>query len=70
MKDVLVVAGGYTNATQFQVSTAYKCAVILRDLIAPYILQRRKSDVGTQLPEKKEQVISVLPIASDPTPMR
>lgn len=53
----IVFQGGYTNASRFQVATAYKCAVILRDLIAPYILQRRKADVGTQLPAKKEQVL-------------
>ena len=39
-----------------QVSTAYKCAVVLRDLIAPYLLRRRKSDVNAQLPKKTEQV--------------
>lgn len=39
-----------------QVSTAYKCAVILRDLIAPYLLRRRKADVQAQLPQKTEQV--------------
>jgi SNF2 family DNA or RNA helicase len=39
-----------------QVSTAYKCAVILRDLIAPYLLRRRKADVAHQLPQKTEQV--------------
>ena len=40
-----------------QVSTAYKCAVVLRDLIAPYLLRRRKSDVSAQLPKKTEQVL-------------
>lgn len=40
-----------------QVSTAYKCAVVLRDLIAPYLLRRRKADVATQLPKKTEQVL-------------
>ncbi len=39
-----------------QVSTAYKCAVILRDLISPYLLRRRKADVNAQLPNKTEQV--------------
>ncbi len=39
-----------------QVSTAYKCAVVLRDLIAPYLLRRRKEDVAQQLPAKTEQV--------------
>ena len=39
-----------------QVTTAYKCAVVLRDLIAPYLLRRRKADVSAQLPKKTEQV--------------
>lgn len=39
-----------------QVTTAYKCAVVLRDIIAPYLLRRRKADVNTQLPKKTEQV--------------
>lgn len=39
-----------------QVSTAYKCAVMLRDMISPYLLRRRKVDVNTQLPNKTEQV--------------
>ncbi len=39
-----------------QVSTAYKCAVVLRDLISPYLLRRRKADVALQLPKKTEQV--------------
>ena len=38
-------------------STAYKCAVVLRDLIAPYLLRRRKADVASQLPKKTEQVL-------------
>ena len=40
-----------------QVSTAYKCAVVLRDLIAPYLLRRRKADVAKSLPKKTEQVL-------------
>jgi len=49
--------GGYANASAVQVSTAYRCAVILRDLISPYLLRRRKADVGTALPKKTEQVL-------------
>ncbi|KAK9827355.1 hypothetical protein WJX81_000181 [Elliptochloris bilobata] len=49
--------GGYANASAQQVSTAYKCAVVLRDLIAPYLLRRRKEDVAQQLPSKTEQVL-------------
>lgn len=46
-------------ACTLQVSTAYKCAVMLRDIIAPYLLRRRKADVNAQLPGKTEQVRSV-----------
>ncbi|KAL7747064.1 DNA repair protein rhp26 [Sorochytrium milnesiophthora] len=49
--------GGYVNATNVQVQTAYKCAVILRDLINPYLLRRMKVDVATDLPHKSEQVL-------------
>ncbi|KAK9811155.1 hypothetical protein WJX73_007203 [Symbiochloris irregularis] len=49
--------GGYANASAMQVSTAYKCAVVLRDLIAPYLLRRRKADVAQSLPKKTEQVL-------------
>ncbi|KAI8904392.1 SNF2 family N-terminal domain-containing protein [Gorgonomyces haynaldii] len=48
--------GGYANATNFQVQTAYKCACILRDLISPYMLRRVKADVARDLPEKQEQI--------------
>lgn len=48
--------GGYSNASTLQVTTAYKCAIVLRDLIAPYLLRRRKVDVNTDLPNKTEQV--------------
>ena len=50
--------GEYWHVTPIrvrQVSTAYKCAVVLRDLIAPYLLRRRKEDVAQQLPAKTEQ---------------
>lgn len=38
-------------------STAYKCAVTLRDIIAPYLLRRLKADVNHFLPKKTEQVL-------------
>lgn len=47
--------GGYANASRLQAATAYKCAVVLRDLINPYLLRRRKADVSLQLPKKTEQ---------------
>jgi SNF2 family DNA or RNA helicase len=48
--------GGFSNATKLQVQTAYKCAVVLRDLIKPYLLRRMKADVKAQLPKKSEHV--------------
>lgn len=52
-----IAIGGYTNATPLQVSTAYKCAVVLRDLILPYLLRRLKSDVNAHLTKKTEHVL-------------
>jgi DNA excision repair protein ERCC-6 len=49
--------GGYANATPMQVSTAYRCAVVLRDLIMPYLLRRVKSDVNAHLTKKTEHVL-------------
>lgn len=54
---VPITLGGYSNASKFQVQTAYKCSCVLRDLIKPYLLRRLKKDVKHQLPEKKENVI-------------
>lgn len=51
--------GGYANATNVQVQTGYKCAVILRDLISPYLLRRLKADVAQDLPKKNEMVLFV-----------
>ena len=41
-----------------QVVTAFRCARVLRDTIAPYLLRRMKADVQQtlQLPTKNEQV--------------
>ncbi|KAI8824146.1 DNA dependent ATPase [Fimicolochytrium jonesii] len=52
-----VQLGGYSNATNIQVQTAYKCACVLRDLISPYMLRRTKADVASDLPKKTEQVL-------------
>uniref|UniRef100_A0A915ECN9 DNA repair and recombination protein RAD54-like n=1 Tax=Ditylenchus dipsaci TaxID=166011 RepID=A0A915ECN9_9BILA len=56
---VPITQGGYANATAIQVRTAYKCACVLRDAIAPYMLRRMKKDVEMvlQLPEKTEQIL-------------
>jgi Superfamily II DNA/RNA helicases, SNF2 family len=51
--------GGYSNASNVQVQTGYKCAVVLRDLISPYLLRRLKSDVAQDLPKKNEMVLFV-----------
>ncbi|WPK23273.1 hypothetical protein PUMCH_000508 [Australozyma saopauloensis] len=51
--------GGYANATNVQVQAGYKCAVILRDLISPYLLRRLKVDVAQDLPKKNEMVVFV-----------
>jgi DNA excision repair protein ERCC-6 len=49
--------GGYANATNVQVQTGYKCAVILKDLVSPYLLRRVKADVAKDLPKKTEMVL-------------
>ncbi|KAF7729838.1 hypothetical protein EC973_003572 [Apophysomyces ossiformis] len=54
---VPISIGGYANATNVQVQTAYKCACMLRDLINPYLLRRMKVDVAADLPKKSEQVL-------------
>uniref|UniRef100_A0A2P2MDJ6 Uncharacterized protein MANES_13G035800 n=1 Tax=Rhizophora mucronata TaxID=61149 RepID=A0A2P2MDJ6_RHIMU len=54
---VPISVGGYANASPLQVSTAYRCAVVLRDLIMPYLLRRMKGDVNAQLPKKTEHVL-------------
>ncbi|KAJ0052790.1 hypothetical protein Pint_01708 [Pistacia integerrima] len=54
---VPIAVGGYANASPLQVSTAYRCAVILRDLIMPYLLRRMKADVNAHLPKKTEHVL-------------
>ncbi|XP_064406502.1 DNA excision repair protein ERCC-6-like isoform X2 [Halichondria panicea] len=54
---VPIIMGGYVNATEVQVQTAYRCACVLRDTINPYLLRRMKADVKIQLPDKNEQVL-------------
>ena len=49
--------GGYANASNLQVQTAMKCAETLKDTISPYLLQRFKADVASDLPKKSEQVL-------------
>lgn len=42
-----------------QVQLAYRCALVLRDLINPYLLRRQKKDVKevNRMPSKTEQVL-------------
>jgi len=54
---VPITIGGYTNANAIQVSTAFRCAITLRDLINPYLLRRKKADVNADLPNRTEQVL-------------
>ena len=51
--------GGYSNATPTQAQLAYRCALVLRDLIHPYLLRRMKKDIMQILPmpKKTEQVL-------------
>ena len=54
---VPIQVGGYVNASQVQVVTAYRCATSLKDLISPFLLRRMKADVNVNLPAKTEQVL-------------
>lgn len=49
--------GGYANASNLEFETAVRCAEALKDAVSPYLLQRFKADVATDLPQKKEQVL-------------
>lgn len=49
--------GGYANASNLQVETAMKCAETLKDTISPFLLQRFKVDVASDLPKKVERVL-------------
>lgn len=49
--------GGYANASNLEFETAVHCAETLKDAVSPYLLQRFKVDVATDLPQKKEQVL-------------
>ncbi|TBU07671.1 DNA excision repair protein ERCC-6 [Hamiltosporidium magnivora] len=55
--EIPIKEGGYMNANQNQIQKAYKCSVILRNLIEPNILRRLKSKVAGQLPNKTDKVI-------------
>ena len=54
-----IKVGGYLNATPMQVQLAYRCALVLKDLINPYLLRRQKKDIAEiqRMPGKTEQVL-------------
>lgn len=51
--------GGYSNASPMQVQLAYRCALVVRDLISPYLLRRQKKDIKevAMMPSKTEHVL-------------
>ena len=51
--------GGYSNASPVQVQLAFRCSLVLRDLIDPYLLRRQKSEVEevNRMPGKTEHVL-------------
>lgn len=55
--EIPIRQGGYANASNLQVQTAMKCAETLKDTISPYLLQRFKVDVASDLPSKSEKVL-------------
>jgi DNA excision repair protein ERCC-6 len=55
--EVPIKIGGYANASHLQIMTAEKTAQALKENISPYLLQRLKVDVATDLPKKSEQVL-------------
>ena len=55
--EIPIRQGGYANASNLQVQTAMKCAETLKDTISPYLLQRFKVDVASDLPRKSEKVL-------------
>ncbi|KAI1107201.1 SNF2 family N-terminal domain-containing protein [Jackrogersella minutella] len=55
--EIPIRLGGYANANNLQIMTAQKCAEVLKDTISPFLLQRLKVDVATDLPKKTEQVL-------------
>lgn len=56
---VPIKRGGYSNASPMQVQLAYRCAIMLRDLIEPFLLRRLKKDVKEvqRMPGKTEHVL-------------
>lgn len=51
--------GGYSNASPVQVQLAYRCSLVLRDLIDAYLLRRQKHEIKevSRMPGKTEHVL-------------
>lgn len=51
--------GGYSNASPMQVQLAFRCALMLRDLVNPFLLRRQKKEVKevSRMPKKTEHVL-------------
>jgi DNA excision repair protein ERCC-6 len=56
---VPIRTGAYVNATKLQVELAVRCAMTLQNIVFPYLLRRKKTDVAViaQLPKKTEHVL-------------
>jgi len=56
---VPIKRGGYSNATPMQAQLAFRTAVMLRDLIEPFMLRRLKKDIKevSRMPGKTEHVL-------------
>jgi hypothetical protein len=52
-----IAAGGWSSASPAAQAVAYERATVLRDIVRPYLLQRKKRDVAHQLPSKSDQVL-------------
>ena len=55
----VIKRGGYSNASPMQVQLAYRCSLVLRDLINPFLLRRQKKEVKevARMPGKTEHVL-------------
>ncbi|KAJ3432432.1 snf2/rad54 family member [Anaeramoeba flamelloides] len=49
--------GSFINASKIEIQAAYKCVLLLRELISPFMLRRLKKDVQPDLPKKNELVL-------------
>lgn len=55
--EIPIKIGGYANASNLDVKIGYQKAVLLKELIQPFLLRRVKADVARDLPSKQEYVL-------------